>query len=191
MGNIDLNDPKMVKPEWDGTKKSLVGRSIGDLALAYERLKMFLSLEDNANEREMLEFCARLYNESTPLLNEVTRFVITNKTAYENKTIQRSMDLSREILVYLKVFDVRYTTSITSPDPTNDPRWDSISTKSNKEIIEELKKIFMELDPLKKEILGWVFYSSFYLKIKIEFKNNLNKYMVFKKKIKYVRKIDK
>lgn len=154
MGNIDLNDPKMVKPEWDERKKNLVGRSIGELALAYERLKMFLSLEDNANEREMLEFCAELYNESTPLLNEVTRFVITNKTAYENKTIQRSMDLSREILVYLKAFDVRYTTSITSPDPTNDPRWDSISTKSNKQIIEELKKIFMELDPLKKEILG-------------------------------------
>ena len=124
--------------------------------LGYKLLENFLSLETNPDDEESLEFYSDLYNDMSPLLTEITCYLINNGYSGKRRRVDESIRLSQKILGLLKLLDKRYVVSITSQDPISDSRWYQASSKSNREIVEEISILTKEMYSLHKEIKGWV-----------------------------------
>ena len=102
-----------------------------------------------SSHSESLEFYANLYNDLAPILTEITCYAINNGFIKKSERIEESIKLSQKILGLLKILNTIYIITLTSPDPIEDPRWDSISNKSNTEIVEDISLKLERMDSLE------------------------------------------
>jgi len=145
---------RMFLPEYHERHESVMKKKVRKFILAYKLLEQFLSMGTNPNDEESLHFYSNLYIDMTPVLTEITCYVINNGYI-KRRRIKESITLSQKILGQLKILHMRYIIVITSPDPFGDPRWVEISTKSNAEVVEEIENLFEKMYSLSNENEGW------------------------------------
>ena len=92
--------------------------------LGYKLLENFLSLETNPDDEESLEFYSDLYNDMSPLLTEITCYLINNGYSGKRRRVDESIRLSQKILGLLKLLDKRYVVhNDFFKDSENDNLW--------------------------------------------------------------------
>ena len=128
---------------------SYIKGKIRKFIIGYNELDMFFTVGANPYERDSLKFYSDLFKSMVPLLAEITCFVDGNKLIGKREKFKQSIDLFEKVLGLLKILDLRYLIIMTSPDPTEDPRWYKESEKTNEEIIRELIDLMGRISLLK------------------------------------------
>ena len=148
---------KLFLPENFQREESVIEKKIRKFMLGFKLLETFLEMGRSPNDSESLEFYSDLYNDLAPILTEITCYDINNGYIKKSKQVEDSIRISQKILGLLKILHTRYIISLTSPDPIEDPRWDSISKKSNTEIVEDISLKLERMDSLELKEQEWVF----------------------------------
>jgi hypothetical protein len=105
----------------------------------------------NPDDEISLQFYSNVYVDMTPLIIQVTYFVVRNGYAGKRRRVDNAIILSQNILGLLKVLHSRYVIYMTCHNPIECPRWYEISKKSNKEIVDELAVLFEKMYSFKME----------------------------------------
>jgi len=141
---------KLFKTEHFAVPENEIKKKIRKFILGYKLLDSFLEMGTNPNETESLQLFSDLYNGMSPLLTDITCYVIINGYINKRKRVDNAILISQGILGLLKILHQRYVISITSPDPIEDPRWFQNSEKTNYEILEEISTLFEKMYSFQK-----------------------------------------
>ena len=133
---------RLFLPTHSERHEALMKKKIRKFILAFKLLQEFISIHSDPNKSDSLEFYSNIYVDTTPMLTEITCFVINNGYAGKRKRVDNAISTSQKILGLLKILHKRYIITVSSTDPLDDPRWDEISIKTNSEIVEEISILF-------------------------------------------------
>ena len=139
----------LFKAEHRARYNNYIKGEIRKFIIGYNKLDLFFTVGANPYEIDSLKFFSDLFKEMKPLLAEIRCFVDGNKLICKREKFNQSIDLFEKVLGLLKILDIRYLIIMTSPDPTEDPRWYKESEKTNEEIIRELIDLMSRISLLK------------------------------------------
>lgn len=144
-----MEEHQLFKPERRARYNEYIKGKIRKFIIGYKELEMYFTIGSNPYNRESLKFYSDLFKSMSSQLSEITCYMDGNKLISKREKLKRSIDLFEKVLGLMKVLDQRYLITITSPDPTEDPRWYKESDKTNKEIIEKIIILLYEINSLK------------------------------------------
>ena len=142
---------RLVWPEHHDVYESDIKKKIRKFMMAYSLLHEFLTMGEDPEGRESMQFYSNLYVDMVPLLTEITCYVINNGYMNKRERVDNAIFLSQKILGCLKMIHHRYLVSITSVLPIEDNRWYQYTEKSNQEIIDEIADYFDKIFSFKFE----------------------------------------
>ena len=140
---------KLFKTEHFEKHENPIRATVWKFILGYKSLEQFLELGIDENSIESLRFYSNLYNDMAPILTEISSYVYGNGYIKKREKIKNGISESQKILGLLKLLHMRYIITLTSPYPLDDPRWDEITEKSNKEIVKEIESHLDRIYPFK------------------------------------------
>jgi len=144
-------EPKSVK----GLKEIKVKQALDTLSKSYPLLHEFSKIIDKFDEKRDLEYFYSLYDEIRPAVNTIVIYVVENKLAGINKTIDEYIFGSQKIVDHLKILHSRFKLINKCSIDEKHPNWYVASKKESEEILKDIRLILNGMSSLKEYHLSY------------------------------------